>query len=153
MWLSCGNHALVVDVYIPANTCRMRCLLVWSHAGHVTVMWPKFVPVLQMKGLHFKHTDNFNFWLATLRHVGLPKVTYVCSLVMFSCVQCCVRCVHNYVSWYCFVVDCVVFWELIMWTVGYVGGGVTASSVWVCVCLCVFVCVCLCVCVCVCVCS
>ena len=29
---------------------------------------------LQVKGLHFKHTDNFNFWLNTLAHVGLPKV-------------------------------------------------------------------------------
>ena len=29
----------------------------------------------QAKGLHFKHTDNFNFWLNTLRHVGLPKVS------------------------------------------------------------------------------
>jgi len=30
----------------------------------------------QAKGLHFKHTDNFNFWLNTLRHVGLPKIFY-----------------------------------------------------------------------------
>lgn len=28
------------------------------------------------KGLHFKHTDNFNFWLNTLRKVGLPKIFY-----------------------------------------------------------------------------
>lgn len=34
----------------------------------------------QAKGLHFKHTDNFNFWLNTLRHVGLPKVSMQCVL-------------------------------------------------------------------------
>jgi Ras GTPase-activating-like protein IQGAP1 len=28
------------------------------------------------KGLHFKHTDNFNWWLRTLEHVGLPKIFY-----------------------------------------------------------------------------
>ncbi|KAL5481649.1 hypothetical protein EMCRGX_G021851 [Ephydatia muelleri] len=28
------------------------------------------------KGLHFKHTDNFNFWLETLKFVGLPKIFY-----------------------------------------------------------------------------
>lgn len=28
----------------------------------------------QTKGLHFKHTDNFNFWLNTLADIGLPKV-------------------------------------------------------------------------------
>ena len=34
----------------------------------------------QAKGLHFKHTDNFNFWLQTLEDVGLPKVLcgYTC---------------------------------------------------------------------------
>jgi hypothetical protein len=28
------------------------------------------------KGLHFKHTDNFNWWLRTLEHIGLPKIFY-----------------------------------------------------------------------------
>jgi hypothetical protein len=31
---------------------------------------------LKMKGLHFKHTDNFNRWLDSLRHVGLPEIFY-----------------------------------------------------------------------------
>ncbi|XP_064390864.1 ras GTPase-activating-like protein IQGAP1 isoform X3 [Halichondria panicea] len=28
------------------------------------------------KGLHFKHTDNFNFWLNSLANIGLPKIFY-----------------------------------------------------------------------------
>ena len=38
----------------------------------------------QAKGLHFKHTDNFNFWLRSLSHVGLPKVGEIVS----SLVEC-----------------------------------------------------------------
>jgi hypothetical protein len=28
------------------------------------------------KGLHFKHTDNFNFWIRGMESVGLPKIFY-----------------------------------------------------------------------------
>ena len=38
----------------------------------------------QMKGLHFKHTDNFNFWLNSLQHVGLPKVSTASSLLLYN---------------------------------------------------------------------
>ena len=30
----------------------------------------------QAKGLHFKHTDNFNFWTRSMESVGLPKIFY-----------------------------------------------------------------------------
>ena len=39
---------------------------------------------LQAKGLHFKHTDNFNYWLRSLSHVGLPKVC--AKAVLIDCV-------------------------------------------------------------------
>lgn len=29
----------------------------------------------QATGLHFRHTDNINFWLSAIAHVGLPSVT------------------------------------------------------------------------------
>lgn len=34
-----------------------------------------YLSLLQAKGLHFKHTDNFNFWLRALKKVGLPEVS------------------------------------------------------------------------------
>ncbi|XP_065909989.1 ras GTPase-activating-like protein IQGAP1 [Dysidea avara] len=30
----------------------------------------------KVRGLHFKHTDNINFWIATMQSVGLPKIFY-----------------------------------------------------------------------------
>lgn len=30
----------------------------------------------EMSGLHFKHTDNINYFLQAVRHVGLPEVMY-----------------------------------------------------------------------------
>ena len=36
-----------------------------------------FLSSTQLKGLHFKHTDNFNYWLKSLRHIGLPEVSHI----------------------------------------------------------------------------
>lgn len=30
----------------------------------------------KVRGLHFKHTDNINFWIKTLEKIGLPKIFY-----------------------------------------------------------------------------
>jgi len=45
----------------------------------------------QVRGLHFKHTDNINFWITTMQSVGLPKVIIryifmVMSLFNYICV-------------------------------------------------------------------
>ena len=34
----------------------------------------------ESSGLHFKHTDNINFYLTALREIGLPEVKLVCML-------------------------------------------------------------------------
>lgn len=32
-------------------------------------------PLFQAAGLHFRHTDNINYWRDAMSHVGLPSVT------------------------------------------------------------------------------
>ena len=36
-------------------------------------------------GLHFKHTDNINYFLTALREIGLPEVNIYHSIVLLRC--------------------------------------------------------------------
>lgn len=43
--------------------------------GEPGELWAQTLfPSSQATGLHFRHTDNINFWLAAIAHVGLPSV-------------------------------------------------------------------------------
>ncbi|KAG8519948.1 Ras GTPase-activating-like protein IQGAP3 [Galemys pyrenaicus] len=38
----------------------------------------------QATGLHFRHTDNINFWLSAIAHIGLPSVTQDRKIVVVT---------------------------------------------------------------------
>ena len=79
------------------------------------------VSSLQAKGLHFKHTDNFNYWTRAMESVGLPKIFYPITTDCYDRknIPKVIYCIH--------ALRCV--------------------CVCVCACVCVRVCACACVCV------
>lgn len=69
----CAPEALPLKRIYDLDGTRFAVSLIASPST-CNVNLSLFVCFLQAKGLHFKHTDNFNFWLRALKKVGLPEV-------------------------------------------------------------------------------
>ena len=79
-WIQdCINHELPPTTELEEN---FRNGVYFAKVGHFCA--PKVVPQRkifdidqgrwQTNGLHFKHTDNINFFLTALKEIGLPEV-------------------------------------------------------------------------------
>lgn len=50
----------------------------------------------ELKGLHFKHTDNINYWVAAMSSIGMPQIFFPTTTDIYDRKNMpkCIYCIH-----------------------------------------------------------